>query len=120
MPLSTKDFLLQCGVRPDLQGYYYLADLIERRREWLRSKEKENWRLMAEIAIVAKDYKGVSDTQIERCCRHAIEKCYDKAITDNAMIHLFDGVVDPDKGKPTNNTFICTAAEYLEHISRGL
>ena len=84
--MSTKDFLLQLGIAPDLLGYYYLTELINRRREIIKNpKQLTAYSTMNEYKLIAESYDTVASA-VERCCRHAI---YNICKTPNEFINEF-------------------------------
>lgn len=110
--MSTKDFLLQLGIAPDLLGYYYLTELINRRREIIKDpKQIASYSSMSEYKIVAESY-DTGASAVERCCRHAIHhicKTPNEFINELCKGNLFN------RTRPTNTGFICAVAEYLNN-----
>lgn len=100
--------LLHMGVNPALLGFKYLRDGISmalETPECLNSITRELYPKIGE------GYK-VSGARVERGMRHAIERAFDTA--NDSILSYFGPLMDPNKGKVTNATFVAGMCELLK------
>lgn len=106
---EAEALLTEIGVPPNLTGYAYALEAI-----CIAVEEPE----LAKHGNVSALWKTVSQlfdiksTNIERCIRHAVERCFDNCDQDLVM-QYFGGTVSPDKGKLTCSEFIAGCAKII-------
>lgn len=97
------------GVPPHYKGYRYLIDaisLVSEDSNWLNGITKRLY------PSIGRRY-NTSYMQVERAIRHAIEITWEKGDLDQLQ-RLFPYIVDAEKGKPTNSSFIATMVDIIK------
>lgn len=95
------------GVQPNVRGWRYIITAVELAaadEELVHAVTKELY-----PAVAAKH--ETTPSRVERCIRSAIEYAWTYGSPD-AQQHYFGAVVSPEKGKPTNATFIAGLADW--------
>jgi len=95
------------GIKPNVRGWRYIITAVELAaadEELVHAVEKELY-----PAVAAKH--ETTPSRVERCIRSAIEYAWTNGSPD-AQQHYFGAVVSPEKGKPTNATFIAGLADW--------
>lgn len=104
--------LMCIGVNPGTLGFTYLEDaiaLVYTDPDYITSMTK---RLYPGVA----DKRGTTASRVERAIRHSVERTFDNP--GSVAYDYFGSIVDDEKGKVTNTTFIATVAKKL-HIKEA-
>ncbi len=102
-------YLRDMGIPAKIHGYSYLRDAIEMvilDTECIHAVTRE---LYPEIA---KKYKVIKPSRVERSMRHAIEVAWKRGNCE-LQEKIFGYTVSSEKGKPTNSEFISMLADYI-------
>lgn len=104
------DVLKQIGVPLNLLGFKYMAYGI--RLSILEPYLRDYGITKGIYPRIAKEYNTTS-SRVERGIRNAIERTW-KTGCMNIISEIFGNSIDPEKGKPTNNEFICCLSDYVK------
>jgi two-component system response regulator (stage 0 sporulation protein A) len=100
--------LHQVGVPPKTDGYRYLREAINLVSVDISLMRGVTTRLYPALARTF----ATTPSRVERSIRHAIETTANKGNIDT-LYAIFGGIVDPQRGKPTNSEFISQMATYV-------
>lgn len=101
-------YLSLIGMPPHYKGYRYLLEavlLVSQDKVWLDGVTKDLY------PHVGRRF-GTSATQVERAIRHAIEITWEKGNLAE-LERLFPYLVDAEKGKPTNSSFMAALGDII-------
>ena len=109
--MTTITLLNKIGMSTGMMGYYYLAELIDRRRRALcgPTKSLRNYRMGDEYKAVAEAF-DTTPSAVERCCRTAIKQAYSVPRGEAVLKEI---AVYDNETLPNNKAFICFVADYL-------
>lgn len=107
--------LMQIGVSSHLMGYTYALEAICVAAEDADAAKHGNMAALYEkVAKVC----GTRPARVERCIRHAVERCFDNCDPD-MISQYFGGTVSPDKGKLTCSEFVAGCARIVRDRIEG-
>lgn len=99
--------LMSIGVPPGMNGYMYLKDAVS----LVYSDPLLITKVTKELYPKVAELNSTKPNRVERSIRAAIERTFDSHAASAS--EYFGNIVDKDKGKVTNTTFIATIVERL-------
>lgn len=113
--LILSDILKEIGLNPSLRGYIYIKEAILTLHENPKMMESITKELYPAIA----DKHDTEWRRVERCIRHAIEKCFVETAPE-ARTKYFGNCVNAHTGRVTSSTFIAVMLEaFNNEVKRG-
>lgn len=104
----VSQFLEAIALSGAMKGHAYAAWLLAR---LIPSQALESWRVKRLYQLCAGAF-CTSPANVERCLRVAVESVFTQGNL-RGIERFFGGMVDPERGKPTNRTFLLHAAKRL-------
>ena len=113
--IALSDILKEIGVDPSLKGYSYIKEAILTAHctpDIMKAITKELHPTIAEKF-------NTTPSRVERCIRHAIEKCFNDT-SPEARAKYFGNCISATTGKVTSSTFIAVLVEaFNNEVKRG-
>lgn len=113
--ITLSGILKEVGVNPSLRGYNYIKEavlIIHHRPEVMGAITKELYPTIAERF-------NATPSRVERCIRHAIEKCFLETASES-RVKYFGNCVNVATRKVTCSTFIAVLVEaFNNEVKKG-
>lgn len=113
--IILSDIMKEIGLNPSLRGYSYIKEAVLTLHENPKMREAITKQLYPAIA----EKHDTKWHRVERCIRHAIEKCFVETVPETRTKY-FGNCVSASTGKVTNSTFIAVILEVFNNeVKRG-
>ena len=106
--------LKELGISPNMRGYHYITHIVQDALK--RNPIYNNMPLMCIYDKTAVQFYTTQNS-VERCIRHAIERCFDNLSPEIAQKY-FGNCISYERGKLTNKQFITLLVEHIKIMDR--